>query len=62
MISYGEWIRLIDAELEERCGINTGDVGDCVNFKTMYRDHLTPMEAAEACMKEWGFYDNSLVV
>ena len=59
---YNEWLRLVDAELEERCGINTGDVGDCVNFRAVYRDMNTPEEAARIAMREWGFYDNPLVV
>ena len=61
-MTFKEWLRAVDAELEERCGLNTGDLDDCVNFRTVHRDNRTPTEAANIAMAEWGFYDNPLVV
>ncbi len=52
-MTFREWLRMVDAELEERCGLDTGELE--ANYADMYEDGVSPTEAAEKVMDEWGF-------
>ena len=60
MLSYEEWLRMVDAALDETCGLDSSELE--ANYADMHDDDLSPEEAARRAMAEWGFYDNPLVV
>lgn len=58
-ISYAAWHAAYDQALIVRCGMTSDDLPDIYSETAAYESDLTPAEAADACLAEHGFGEES---
>jgi hypothetical protein len=54
MMSFLAWMRKVDAALEARCGLTSGDLADFA-YRDAFEDECDPEEVADEVLEENGF-------